>query len=245
MNVITAKNLTVPRPSGEWMQKLRASMLAFAGPGHPLADCLAEETWPGRHAMHCVYSVGLRTIIDLKGLDNVDKPLGWRFIAGGHRSMGTAAACWSPHESSRLTAKVACAFEAPELAELLADTEQLNQLPALKNYPSHHYDLRVLRIPALHLEAFWLKSQSAERGDLIVPYGLTLEDTDSIKLSAGRPLKKNQAYPVARFLDYIRDAARLQLATGDNAPPAPAVRAAERAAKQARRISRYLAVHPA
>jgi len=181
-------------------------MKAFAGSGHPLSDCLSEESWPGRQAVHCIYSVGFQHLKDLKDLNSVEKPLAWRFIAGGHKKMKTAAACWSTHESSG-RAKLVCALQAPEMAEILANAELLNNLSELSDHSSHQYELRVLRIPALYLEAFWLKSQSTQTPDWIVPYGLVPDGSDSIKLGAGIRLIKNKAYGVSDFLEIIRNAA--------------------------------------
>lgn len=230
INVKTAKNLSVPRPSAEWMQKLRASMAAFDVPSHSFSDCVAEETWPGRQAVHCVYSVGLRTIIGLEGLGSIDKPLGWRFLAGGHKEIATAVACMSSHEVSGKTAKVLATLEAPEVAEILRHTEDLGKLPQVRNHPSDHYELRVIRIPALFIEAFWLKSQGA-KPDLIVPYAVILDRRNSTKLGTGKTLIKNQAYTAADFLKTIRPAAQQKLAIGDNPQPSPAP-AKKRAAKR-------------
>ncbi len=207
MNVTKASNIMTPRPSGPWMQQLRTSMAAFAGSGHPLSDCLCDENWPGRQAVHCIYSVGFRHLKDLKDLSGVEKPLAWRFIAGGHKKMKTAAACWSTHESGGPAAKVLCALQAPEMAEILANAELLNNLSELSDHSSQQYELRVLRIPALYLEAFWLKSQSTQAPDWIIPYGLVPDGSDSIKLGAGIRLIKNKAYKVSDFLEVIRNAA--------------------------------------
>jgi hypothetical protein len=212
MNVITAENLKAPRPSTDWLQQLKTSMRAFAGQGDPLGSVFYDETWPGRQAWHCVYSVGLETIKDLTKLDGINKPLCWRFIAGGHESMTTAAGCWTTHEYSGTAAKVMATLQSPEMAEMLANAERLNHLNDLSGYPRNQYELRVLRIPGLCIEAFWLKSLSARRADLIVPYGLVSHGSDRIKLCAGENLHKNKAYPAAEFLEMIRDAASKRLA---------------------------------
>ena len=184
-----------------------------------LEDCLAGEDWPGRNAAHCIYSIGLSTLIDpnLTDLDDVNKPVGWRFIAGGHPSLPTAAACYAPDEKSGFKAKIACAMRTAGLAELLACAAALNGLEEVEKNPSSHYHLRVIRIPALYLEAFWLKSQRAGTPDLIVPYGLILADSNSIKLGAGATLRRNQAIPVDKFLKTIRAAAVARLARAKEA----------------------------
>ncbi len=231
MNVtkpIKPKNLSSPWPSESWMKQLRTSMAAFAGPGNPLADCLAGESWPGRKAAHCVYSLGLSTLIDpnLTDLDDLKNPLCWRFIAGGHKSMKTATACYAPDENSGFNAKIACTLSAPELAEILASAEALNELKEVSANPSNHYNLRVLRIPGLYLEAFWLKSQRAGTPDLIVPYSLIPHGSNSIK-GGGKTLHKDEAYTAADFLEITRAAAVARLARAKEAARARRSKAAK------------------
>ena len=73
-----------------------------------------------------------------------------------------------------------------------------------------------MRIPALYIEAFWLRCTS--RGDLMVPYGLLLDGKGFIKVGAKGRLTKNKAYPVAEFLRIVGKAARQRLAAEDIAP---------------------------
>ena len=215
MHVITARNLTVPTPSDGWMQKLRTSLTAFAAPDGPFTAALYDENGPGRWARHCVYSVGLKTIRDLKKLDGINKPLCWRFFADGHEAMRMATCCFATHELNGSQAKVIAVLQGAEVADILASAEQLNHLNQVTD-PNYQYEIRVLRIPGLSLEAFWLKALSAEREDLIVPYGLCLGDNNLIKLSAGRTLNKNKAYSLSEFLNTAQDAARERLAADEN-----------------------------
>lgn len=211
MHVITANNLTAPAPSADWMQKLRASMTRLAGPGDPLHSCLYDESWNGRQARHCVYSVGLQTIASQTGLETVRTPLCWRFIAAGHKKMKTAAGCWATHESNGTQAKVTSSFQGAELAEVLASAEHLNELTEVTKYPADNFEVRVLRIPGLCLEAFWLKSAGSGKRDMMVPYGLIMHDTGVIKIGAGATIQQNEAYPVADFLKIASQAARTRL----------------------------------
>ena len=218
MRVITAKNLNAPEPSGEWMQKLTTSMAAFAGPSDPIATCLYDKSWGGRQAVHCIYSVGLRTIADPKGLEKyTDKPFCWRFIAGGHKNMTMAAGCLATHALHGPDARVMAAFHGAEMAEVLANTEQLNDLKELTGHPADNYEMRVLRIPALYIEAFWLRC--TKKGDLMVPYGLLLDGKGSIKVGAKGRLTKGKAYPVAEFLKIVGKAARQRLKADEKKPP--------------------------
>ena len=226
MDVVCAKNLKVPKPSAEWMQKLQACVAGFAGPSDPLTASLYDERWTGRQAVHCLYSAGLRTIVDLQEADTSRlRPCTWRVLAGGHSSVTNAMGCWASYEGEGVPAKVMAVLHGPEMADMLNSTELLNDMKELADGGGHPYELRVFRVPALYLEAFWLKSLSAARGDLILPYGLILDGRDRVKLGAGGRLERNRPYPMAEFLNHVREAARRRLAADDYAPMAPRTRA--------------------
>jgi hypothetical protein len=210
MNVITASNLKTPRPSEEWMQQLRASLLAFAGSSTPLSDCFADENWPGRNAAHCLYSVDWQTVMGLKALDSITTPWGWRFIASDPQLTGPAVACWCLNEGSPLGPKVISALQSPELTEIMTSAELLNGLKEVNLDGIQPYELRVIRIPAFHLEAFWLKTPGG-LGDFVVPYGLILNSAGAINLGPGKTLQKNQVYAASEFLNIVTDAAKQRL----------------------------------
>jgi hypothetical protein len=79
----------------------------------------------------------------------------------------------------------------------------------LENLPDLHgrsYDPRLLRIPGLYIEAFWLKPLSpGDETDLVVPYHTPLKDLDPAK-----------PYPIKDFLDRIRPLAEQALAVNDS-----------------------------
>jgi hypothetical protein len=220
MNVITAKNLASPPPSGRWVENLRKSMADFAAPGDPLTSVFYDDKWVGRQAVHCVYSVGLKTVRELRRLGQIDKPFCWRFIAGGHQTMTSATGCWATHEASGAPPKVMASLQSREMADILACAEMLNDLHELKDRPNDAYDLRVLRIPGLCLEAFWLKCPNDERNDLLVPYGLVLQSANRIKLPGGATLEKNKAYSPEEFLKIIQESAHKRLMADENPPRA-------------------------
>lgn len=225
MNVIKPRaNVTVPRPPAAWgakLEVLKAKLAAFYGHHHPMTSVIGEDS-PGRHAVHCVYSFGLGTIMEGKHLPET-APFCWRFLAGGHKNMTTAAGCMASDGLGKSAEpRVMATWETPEAAELLRDTESLNKKFERLNEDS--YELRVLRIPALYIEAFWLKLLNSSRGrrrgsespgDLIVPYGLLVAD-GRIKLNSGTTLKKNEVYSVAKFLETIRGAASQRLKFDDH-----------------------------
>jgi len=195
-------------------------MVDFAAPGDPLTTVLYDDNWVGRQAVHCVYSAGLKTVRELRRLGQIDKPFCWRFIAGGHQTMTSATGCWATHEASGTPPKVMASLQSREMADILACAEKLNDLRELKDRQNDAYELRVLRIPGLSLEAFWLKCEKSEKNDLLVPYGLVLQGNSRIKLPGGRTLEKNKAYSADEFLEIIQESAMKRLMADENPPRA-------------------------
>jgi hypothetical protein len=223
MNVITAINLTAPMPSVVWMQKLRASLAAFAAPDSPLITGLLVENWDGPHAVHPIYSVGLKSIMNPNVLATLDQPICVRFITGGPDPAEKATGCWATPEGQGLPAKVVAAVRGLEATDVLASTALLNHLSIVTDQPGNPYEIRVLRIPGLCVEAFWLKytgleAQNAGSGDWIVPYGLVMGGSNNIKLPGGRTLNKNEAYTASDFLRIAADVAQKRLDADNNAP---------------------------
>jgi hypothetical protein len=209
MQVITVPNLKVNKPSDAWTVGLQASLRAFARRGDPLTTGLLDSSWSGPEAIHLLYSVGLKTIAEPNALDSIDLPICWRFVAGG--ATGIASACVASYEHHGLPPKIGAAMRAPEMADLLADTTMLNRLSVLTDHPETQWELRVIRVPALYVEAFWLKCSTPGGPDWMVPYGLLLDGHGQIKLSGGGTLTRNQAYPAPDFLGLLATAARHKL----------------------------------
>jgi hypothetical protein len=211
MNVITANNLKAPMPSKDWTNQLKASLARFAPAGSPLTAGLLVDDWDGPQAVHSVYSVSMATME--RGLDSVTNPICWRCLAGRPNAR-TASVCWASPAIKGLPVVVACAMHGSAAADVLASIARLNHLKEVSDYPAHHYELRILRIPALFLETFWLKPQVGETSDVIVPYGGVLNSSDELKLPGGGTLKRNQAIPVEAFMTTTREAAKVRIAQG-------------------------------
>jgi len=211
MNVITASNLRVPMPSADFMRRLKVSLAGFATPCSGLTTGLMVENWDGPQAVHTIYSVATSTIV--KGLGQVTKPISFRFLAG-RRNEPVARVCWTSPEVHGLPAKVVAATEGAEAAEVLASTERLNYLQEVSGYPAHYYEVRVLRVPTLFIETFWLKALSGGPTDLVVPYAGVVAGTDDIKLPGGKTLKRNQSIPLEDFLTTARAAADARIKIG-------------------------------
>jgi hypothetical protein len=89
---------------------------------------------------------------------------------------------------------------APLATQAIRLTLLVERLPQVQR---HNYELRRLRIPALSIGAFWLKS--LEGGpDLAVPY-------DAI----ARKLKRMRAYSMLEFLSVLRPLAEKRLKFDD------------------------------
>jgi hypothetical protein len=221
MNVITAFNLKTAMPSAIWMQKLKSSLAAFAAPDSPLVTGLLVDNWIGPEAVQPIYSVGLKSIMNPNVLASLDQPICVRFIAGGPDPTAQATGCWATPEAVGLPAKIVAAVRGFEATDVLASAGMLNQLSIVTGQPDIQFEIRVLRIPGLCLEAFWLKYMGLQAGseDWIVPYGLVQSGTNLIKLAGGVTLNKNQAYPASEFLPIVASAAQIRLAADNNAPP--------------------------
>jgi hypothetical protein len=217
MEVISAINLKVPSPSALWMQGLKTSLAGFVPAGSPLCAGVLDENWPGPQASHPIYSVGLSAIVNAPGLAAFDKIFCWRFLAGDV-TPGVASGCWATAEVDGVPAKIIAAIRGPEAADVLNSATALNHLNVVSGQPANHYDVRVLRIPGLSLEAFWLRSTDAaatggSASDWVIPYGLVTGGAAIIKLPGGQTLNKNQAYSESEFLAIAANSARRRLAS--------------------------------
>jgi hypothetical protein len=239
MNVIKVKNLNTPAPSQQELEEMRAGLAALAGSDDPLTASVYAENWQGRQAAHLVYYVGLRTLTELDKLDESKLgPRSWRFFAGGHKTLTAATACVTTCGGPGLPpVKVMAVTRGPAPAEILRSTELLNELSEVSGNPNNQYELRVLRIPALGMEAFWLHSQSANVGDLVVPYGSLPASWSSNK--PGAP-NGSQVYTETDFLKAAADLARQRLAQPDITPTVPWTRTRKTPIALARHPSLHL-----
>ncbi len=148
------------------------------------------------HDAHQLFVLGLKDVANNGGIDAA-KPAGWRFFAGdgpGKTLLGTVtlkANVW------RMTA----GYYGDRVWTTLAATSTLNQLTELEG---GNYELRVLAVPGLNLEVFWLANTEEKEADLVVPIPPMPDQPIEV-------LNKQRVYSMANFLAAIRPLARLRL----------------------------------
>jgi hypothetical protein len=123
---------------------------------------------------------------------------GWRFFAGsapGKILMGKVArrkvSDW----------KLTAAFYGDRVWAANEASKALDRLPEVQ---SSDYELRVLTVPGLNLEVFWLVAQSASADDLVVPFPMKPHQPIDV-------LNQDAVFTMANFLAAIRPLARLQM----------------------------------
>jgi hypothetical protein len=117
---------------------------------------------------------------------------GWRFLAGNANSGQLLARVVQipPSQNWKLTG----VFYGQRVSDAIAASSYLQNLPEVA---TNDYELRVLTVPGLNLEAFWLVAQSPASADLIVPFPLA---SDQLIPS----LKAQNPYKLVTFLALIR-----------------------------------------
>ena len=117
---------------------------------------------------------------------------GWRFLAG-NASSGQLLARVVQIPSSQ-TWKLTGVFYGQRVSDAIAASSYLQNLPEVG---SNDYELRVLTVPGLNLEAFWLVARSATSVDLIVPFPRVTEQLIP-------SLRAQNPYKLVTFLALIR-----------------------------------------
>jgi hypothetical protein len=174
-----------PNSSDQIRLALLAGLSDFMDTNDPLAKIL-KTTRIGLH----IFTLGLRDIMNGAGLQDA-KAAGWRFLAGDPSGEVVAADVIQPLPGAAQNgaAKMTSLSRDPIIADAIRAVHEVEKLPEVQN---KNYEIQVLRIPGLLIEAFWLKSQDAG-ADLIVPV-----------LTRARELHRMRAYPVADFLNILR-----------------------------------------
>jgi hypothetical protein len=186
-------SLIEPNPSPSAMLAVFARWKDFAGASDPSLDTLLY-VYPEQHNMQVIYALGLEDL-RASGLQNARK-VGWRFLAGsGLRQAVAANLAQTGNEPPQMTALT----RGPEIASAIRAAQRIrDDFPLVKD-PQYEYELRVLKIPGILLEVFWLKAKTG--GDLVVPYFALFCD----KLNVMRVLQADE------FLDIVKPLAKKRL----------------------------------
>ena len=186
-----------PDLKAEAKTKLTAALMAhradFIEPCD-LADALVD---PGPHRLQWLYTLELDDLVNGRGVRNATL-VGWRFLAGTKEGPAVAADVTIPPEGGPALTSLS---SGRTIAEALGATDLLTVLSLVL---FQDYELRVLRIPGLLTEAFWLKSKTSAV-DLVVPFDTLVED-----------LVPTRAYPMDVFLNILRPLAVQRLKFDDS-----------------------------
>jgi hypothetical protein len=178
-DVVEAVRLTVGRRSRPRARRLRRALGAAPAP--------ASVSTPQR-----VYAVGLEALAGPPGtIEDAARPTGWRFLV--ERPQAPIAAA-EVHDATRATVPA----QLTEGAHVRSTAAGLRAAEGLAPVQDAEFELRLLRVPALHLLAHWL--HATDRDDLFVPIA-----------PAPRPFDAARAYPEREFAEAAAALARRSL----------------------------------
>jgi hypothetical protein len=172
--------LTKPQPSLSTTKAFRIGLAELMDLGRAPTG-LSTDGFPQR-----IYALSLNAILRGNAMKSA-KPVLWEFLVTDPRGTAVLVALANPRGERE--PKVTSIARHPAATETRRAILRLEGLPVVKRNP---YELRRLRIPALSLGAFWLKSL-AKGDDLAVPYQ-----------TIHRELRRMHPYPMEEFLSVLR-----------------------------------------
>jgi hypothetical protein len=166
----------------ETKQALLAGIGDYLSPADPLREELAREKQGLK-----VWVLALEALSNGAGLSGAQQ-VGWGFLAGrpGVHAIAAQITTSGVDQKQELTAVA----QGPEVALLIQSIHKVQDVVERQN---GSYELEILRIPGILLEAFWLKA--SEGPDLIVPFHTMSKELDSL-----RPYSVDEFIAVARSL---------------------------------------------
>jgi hypothetical protein len=145
---------------------------------------------PAEYAPLQVHTLRLDDLVRKADIASAKKA-GWRFLAGG-KKLGQPVAADVTEPSQDIPPKMTSLSHGPQISEFLQAVLDLLPLVQAECGAVDSYELRILSIPGILIEAFWLKSPAGDQ-DLVVPYR-----------NLSRELKGKQVYPMDEFLRIIQ-----------------------------------------
>jgi hypothetical protein len=152
---------------------------AFLQPGDPSpSDLRQQQYW------QWTFTLGLEELAK----DNAQlpgAPVGWQYVIGNRSGQALSATVDASNKLVGLS-------RGPAVTAALNAARELKTLPEAAD---SDYEIRLLTIPGLLTEAFWLKSLEG-KPDLIVPF------------STAQELRLGHPYPIEKFLKIMRPLAK-------------------------------------
>lgn len=152
---------------------------------------------PGNYPQQ-IYTLGIDDIVVRKNLRDAS-PVAWEFLMG--KASGPAIAVCVGHPRRGQPPKMTSLRIGREIAKAIQATHMVEKLPQVQD---RDYELRRLRIPALSIGAFWLKSLD-DGDDLAVPYHAIVNE-----------FERTRAYPMEEYMTIVRELAKKQKKLGDS-----------------------------
>lgn len=191
--------LTVPEPPAASRQSLQAGLQRISATDRGAAFAMAGGAPPNVSVPQQLFVMGLDDLAHGGSLDAA-RGTGWRYLLTKPPAMGgTAVAAAEVHQVGNEHH-----FAQLQQGYVSEETRQaINMAQALPQVAGGNYELRALRIPALMIDAVWLKDKTGDN-DLVLPVHSNVPT-----------LTDGQAYSEKDFLDRLRDAAAKKRAFND------------------------------
>jgi hypothetical protein len=161
--------------------------------GKPTVPTLAE-VGSGTPVPQQVFLLSLNEAANNTGTIN-PPAVGWRFFVGS--SPGATVLGRMVQIAPSNTWKLTGVFYGQRVAQALAASYGLGSLPQVQ---AADYELRLLAVPGLNLEAFWLAAQKAGSVDFIIPFPASTGQVIQV-------LQSPSPYQMMTFLFLIRSLA--------------------------------------
>jgi hypothetical protein len=191
------------QPSIPVLQAFRGGLLDLADPNDQALALLH-----GVQEGHRIYTLGLRDILTGTGLSGATLA-GWQFIASNASSYAAASVTFTAGGQALSMGSLSSSASGDTTIQKLISAIQSGGLHPLFQQPGA--ELRLLKIPAVLVEAAWLKPALGD-ADLVAPY-----------LTVSRSLDLGRWYPGSDFLGLLKPLASkflvLETVTAANSKP--------------------------
>jgi hypothetical protein len=184
--------LIKPAPAYSTRQTLADGLKKFAKPDDPMVAALANAP------CQWVFTLALPDLAKNGGGIANAKAAGWRFLASAGSDAAAAEVSEPPQGHPP---KMRSFARGPQFQQAIQAAQEVEALPQARD---QHYELRVLRVPGLLMEAFWLKAQGGGE-DYVIPY-----------LVPDPQRQYRRVFPMSEFLDTVRPLAENALVFNDS-----------------------------